>query len=333
MARPISLTLMANRSATATTECLVMWVTPVTPGFASYGVAMLDRAVQYDHGDGVHEYSPVMGMQPSTISQSADLSVNNAEATGLMPEFDVPIKEADIAAGVYDFAEFVLYLIDYEHPVTGSGLVVGAGTFGRVTVQDEGLSIVNELRGLTDQLKQSLCQKDSLSCRAVFGSGHIGSGAEVEELFPCLFDLSTITESGVVESVGLETNLTFTHEPDSSLGYTEDELLGGVVKWTSGANNGRSYEIEGNDDAGEITLAFPADFPIQVGDTFLVHPGCSKIARDATRGCKHWFEELWPIRFRGEPDIPIGDAGSIETPGASSGPGEGGAVRQPYDAE
>lgn len=331
MPRPLSPTLQESRANNATTECLVMWVTPATPGYSGYGVAMLDRPVRYDHGDGVRNYSPIIGFQPSTLVQSADLSVNNAEATGLMPEFDVPVSEADIIAGVYDFAEYTVYLVDYENPVAGSGLVVASGQFGRVTVEDSGLSIVNELRGLTDPLKQSLCEKDSLSCRATFGSGAIGSGAEVEERYPCGFDLSTIIVDGVVGSVGLENTLTFTI--DGLFGFGEDALAGGMVKWKTGANAGRSYEIEANTADGSITLAFPADFPIADGDELTFRPGCNKNARDENGGCKRWFAEQWPLHFRGEPDIPIGDEGAMGTPGASSGPGQGGATHQTFETE
>lgn len=333
MSRPISPSLAEHLAGNATTTCLLMWITPVTPGYSGYGVAMLDKEVRYNHGNGERSYSPIVGFQPSTIVQSADLSVDNAEATGLMPEFDVPISEADIIAGVYDFAEFVVYLVDYENLATNSGLVVGSGTFGRVTVENAGLSIVNELRGLSDPLKQSLCQRYSLTCRATFGSGEIGSGAEVEELFPCTFDLSTITETGAVDSVGLENTLTFTYAADSSLGYADDELNGGMVKWTSGANAGRSYEIESNTAAGVVTLAFPAAYPIQEDDEFEIRPGCNKVARDSDHGCKRWFGSLWVSKFRGEPDIPIGDAGAMEMPGAASGPGQGGAVHFETQAE
>lgn len=331
MSRPIQSALATSLSSSDTTTCLLMWIAPVTPGYAGYGVAMLDRDVTYNHGTGDRNYSAIIGFQPTTLLQSADLSVNNADATGLMPEFDVPISEADIIAGVYDFAEFVVYLVDYENPVMGSGLVVGSGTLGRVTVTDIGLSIVNELRGLTDPLKQSLCQKDSLSCRATFGSGAIGSGAEVEEMFPCGFDLSTITETGTVSAVGTENTTTFTIS--GAFSFATDELANGMVKWTTGANAGRSYEIEGNTDAGVITLAFPAAYPIADTDELEYRPGCNKAARDDTRGCKKWFGAQWGNHFRGEPDIPIGDEGSIGTPGASAGPGNGGSVHQDFEIE
>jgi hypothetical protein len=66
-------------------------------------------------------------------------------------------------------------------------------------------------------------------------------------------------------------------------------------------------------------------FPINVADELDYRPDCNKVARDAVKGCKapHHWGSSWPLHFRGEPDIPIGDAGSMETPGASASPGEG----------
>src|SRR5690606_37395881 len=123
---------------------------------------------------------------------------------------------------------------------------------------------------------------------------------------------STIIVDGVVGSVGLENTLTFTI--DGLFGFGEDELSGGMVKWNTGANAGRSYEIESNTSDGTITLAFPADFPIAEADELTFRPGCNKQARDEVRGCKRWFGAEWPLHFRGEPDIPIGDEGAMGTP-------------------
>lgn len=329
MPRTIDITLLDHLQSGQTTTCFILKVTPVTPGYAPYGAAMTNRPVKYDDGTGELLYSAIVGMQLTSLSSSSDLSVDNAENESLMPEFDFPISEADIIAGVYDFAEFDLYLVNYRDLTPGRHHHVQSGTLGRVTVRDGGLSLVEELRGLSDQLKQSLCTKDSLSCRAIFGSGAIGSGAAVEEQYPCGFDADSLLVPGEVDSVGVESSITFT--ADAGLVVGENDLALGIVKWLTGANAGRTDEAEGNTvgngvTKAVITLAFPTLFPVQAGDTFETRGGCSKIARDDVRGCKQWFGAQWVEHFRGEPDIPIGDAGAIDTPGASSGAGQGGAT-------
>lgn len=324
MPRTIDLTLMSHINTGRTTTCYILKITPVTPGYAPYGAAMTNRPVTYDDGTGPLVYAAIIGMQLTSISSSADLSVDNAENESLMPEYDFPISEADIIAGVYDFAKFDLYLVNYKDLTPGRHILAQSGTLGRVTVREGGLSFVEELRGLSDQLKQSLCQKDSLSCRAIFGSGAIGSGADVEEEYPCEFNVDSLLISGSVSLVGFESTTTFTSNP--GFPATAGQLSLGVIKWLTGANAGRTEEVEDNTVAGVITLAFPAMFPIQPSDTFEARGGCSKIARDDVRGCKRWWAAQWVKHFRGEPDIPIGDSGSIETPGASSGAGQGGAT-------
>lgn len=320
MPRIIPLQMKSHLESGRTTTCYLLRIAPVTPGYAPYGAAMLDKSVTYDDGAGPLLYSAIIGMRLSTISTSSDLGVNNAESEGLLPEYDFPISEADIVAGVYDFAKFDLYLVNYKDLSIGSHVLMQSGTLGRVSVLNNGLSFVEELRGLTDQLKQSLCEKDSLSCREIFGSGAIGSGAAIESETPCGFDVSSLLVAGTVSAVGAENTVTFTVGGFSG---AADSLALGVLKFTTGANAGRTYEIEGNTPTGIITLAFPASFPVQIGDACTYRPGCNKQARDALNGCKRWWGAQWPNHFRGEPDIPIGDAGSIETPGASSSPGQG----------
>lgn len=311
-----------------TTMCYLCRFDPVTPGYSTYGAAMLNVPVDYDDGDGLLHYSEIIGFQPTTIATSNDLSVDNAEAQSLLPEFDFPISEADIAAGVYDFAKFTVYQVDYLDLEAGH-VVVAHGTLGKISIREDGLSIVEEMRGLTDQLKQNITEKDSLACRAIFGSQALGSGAEVEQRFPCGVDATALLEAGTVESVGIENTRTFT---DSGLSFAPGDLEPGMLKWLTGANAGRWYEVETNATGGVISLAHPCAFPIQAGDSFQVRPDCNKVARDTSKGCAsaiRWGSQ-WPLHFRGEPDIPIGDAGANETPGAGASPGIGGVINEVY---
>lgn len=313
-----------------TTMCMLIRIDPVTPGYDSYGAALLDKPVRYDDGSGYLLYSDIIGFQPTTISTSSDLSVDNAQAEGLMPEFDFPISEADIAAGVYDYATFSCYLVDYDDLDAGHG-VIAHGTLGQISIRDDGLSFVEEMRGLTDQLKQSVTEKDSLTCRAIYGSQSAGSpNPGPIQRFPCGKDATAELVSDSVASVGLETNRTFTVSTPT---FGDDELDPGILVWRSGANNGRTYEIESNTAAGVVNLAHPTAFPIQESDEFDYRPDCNKIARDTEKGCaaEHHWGDLWPLHFRGEPDIPIGDAGANETPGASVSPGGGGATNIPFE--
>lgn len=333
MGRAIPMALRDHLDGDVTTTCRLLRIRPRLPGFAAYGVTNLDRDVTYDHGDGPMTYLAAVGFEPSATQYTASLAVDNAEDTSLLPVYDVPISEADIRAGFYDYAEFDLFLVNYEAPTTGSALLLQSGTIGQVPINDDGLSFVTERRGLAAQAKQSICQVDSLSCRATFGSQfHPTIIAGPLERFPCGVDASALLVDATVTAVGLENTLSFTVDP-----FTGDagDLNPGMVYWLTGANAGRQNEIDDNTAGGVITLRIETARPIQVGDTLQYRVDCNKQARDAVKGCKapiRWGDQ-WPLHFRGEPDIPIGDMGAMETPGASSGPGMGGFVQIPFPTE
>lgn len=333
MPRAIPLALLDHLAGPVTSTCYLLRIEPVTPGYAAYGVTSLDRNVVFSDVDGELTYYAAVGVQPSALQGGAALAVDNATGAGLLPEYDLPfLSEADIRAGVYDFARFRLYLVNYEDLTMGAALL-RAGTIGRVTIDDDGLSTVTELRGLSAELKQSICQKDSLTCRATFGSQRAGSLTPGPvEMFPCEVDATALLIDGEVTAVGLENTVEFTVG-----GFTldADALNPGMVFWVTGDNAGRANEIDTNTDAGIITLAHETDWPIAVGDTLQYRIDCNKQARDAAKGCKsaeRWGDE-WVLHFRGEPDIPIGDAGAMETPGASSAPGQGGMTQVPFTTE
>jgi hypothetical protein len=93
-------------------------------------------------------------------------------------------------------------------------------------------------------------------------------------------------------------------------GYFSD----GIIKFTSGANNGLSMEVRAWDGT-TIYLFEGMPFDLQVGDTFLIEPGCNLTIND----CANKFA-LVPligggttasaanggniVNFRGEPFIP-----------------------------
>lgn len=319
MPRQIPYDMLQDLQRGVTTHCLLIRFMPVQPGYAEYGMALLDEAVTYDDGDGALDYSPVIAMQPSTLVFGADLSVDGGEGAGLVPEFDTPISDEDLIAGAYDFCRFRAYIVDYRKLTPGRHILLSEGTTGQVRLTEGGLAFVQELRGKSQNLLQSITEKWSLSCRATFGSQPIGTGGGViEERYPCNYDAESLWESGAVETVGIENTQTFTTSGLSpQFGGNP-----GKVRWLTGRNAGRENEVDQFDEAGgvqTIGLTFPTMFPIQPGDTFDFRDDCPK----TKAACK--ARDNWPF-FRGEPNIPVGDAGQIATPGASAGLGTGGRL-------
>jgi uncharacterized phage protein (TIGR02218 family) len=320
--RTISAELQEHLDSGATTTTLLLRIDPVTPGYASVGATLLDRDVVYDDGDGEVTYKATIGMVPSNIVSKASMEVGNTEIQHLLPESDLPISEADISAGVYDFASYTLMLVNYEDLSMGHVIMPsGHGQLGQMR-QENGLSFWSELTALVKLLKQSIVEKDSLTCRAIFGSQPLGtedtSGDVITQRFPCGKDTSAMWVVGTVSAVSLETNRAFTA---GALGAATDVYVPGMLRWLTGANSGRSYEVESQTAGGVIGLTFETMFPIETGDTFQIRPDCTKW-KDGNNGCKFHFDTEWVLHYRGEPLIPVADADQINAPGASmtSGP-------------
>lgn len=319
MTRYVPPALQAHLDSGATTTTLLLKITPISPEYPPIGVTALDRDIEYDDGEGDSSgvvYHAAVGMVPKEIRQSLSMAVDNTEFQHLLAEYPLALSEEDVVAGVYDFADFVLMLVNYEDLSMGH-VELMRGQLGQMRVEN-GMAFWTEQTSMVKQLKQSIVEKDSLTCRATFGSQPIGTpGAEVTQRFPCGFDTSSLWVAGTVTSVGLESSRTFTA---SALGLPANECVPGMLRWVTGRNAGRSYEVEAQDGDGVISLAFETMFPMEIGDTFEIRPDCTKW-KDGHNGCKHFWGADWVLHYRGEPYIPVSDADAINTPGATVGTG------------
>lgn len=277
-------------------------------------ITTLDRDVTYNDGDGSYTYSAVGGFNVSNLSMTSDLSVDNAEAQILLATGG-PVTEDDINAGLYDSATYKLYRVIWSDLTTGRHELVKSGTIGQARVVG-GLSVFSELRGLSQKLKQTVCEKWSLTCRAQFGS--------TTGRFPCNYNIAPewIT-SLTVTAVGSETDREFTA---AALAVANNYLVPGVVEWLTGDNAGRTFEIEAQ-TGDDIDLIFPTAFPIQVGDTLRVRRDCGKTyAAD----CVTKFSN--GLNFRGEPHIPVADESAMASGAAGPQPNSGDRVQDVLDA-
>lgn len=329
MSRYIPLPLKEHLRSGARTVCWILRISPVTPGHSDYGMAELDDDVFYDDGDGLLKYSGVSGFESSTLVGTAELTSDSSEAKGLLPAYDIPVTEESLRAGAYDFANYWLYLVNYNDLTMGH-VTLQRGTIGQVSIRDSGLSFINELRPLAAKLKQSVCEKDSLTCRAVFGSQPPGStvpGPQVDRGW-CGYPAESLLVGGTVIEAGLEPHTLFKVGP-----FVEaaGALAPGMLRFLTGRNAGREIEITDNDSEGWITVAYDLPYPVDVDDEVEYRVDCTKHARDDNKGCRHHFESEWVLHFRGEPDIPIGDEGAMSVPGAGVGAGDGGYTQIPYD--
>jgi uncharacterized phage protein (TIGR02218 family) len=299
---PIELQQHLDQAATTTTRLIKV---VLTNGF-TYGLAMLDRDVEYDDGQGELVYVALNGFDSTTIASDTGYSVANAEGYALLSDEVEGIDLEDVEAGVLDDAQWVCYLVNFEDLTPGRHILLDAGDIGEVRVKD-GLVWLPELMSYMQRLKQPVGGVWSRTCRAIFGTPK-------DSQTGCGIPLTTLWAAGDVLAVGAEANRLFT----GSL-LTNDSpgppMVGGRVQFLTGDNAGREFTIE-EVDGLVVTLAETTTFPIQIGDTYRARPDCGKRYRE---DCIN----IWNngVNFKGEPLIPVGDSTAIQAPGAQVGVG------------
>ena len=215
---------------------------------------------------------------PTTLSTSANLSVNNAETGGFIAELG--LDRDDIIAGLYDGAEILFFVYDYS---AGSKVRdLGIGTLGEITLSDNKYSA--EYRSITQKMQQTIGRVYGAECDAKLGDARCG------------VTLSSYTVTGTLTAV--TSNSVFT---DTARVEADDLYNYGLITFTSGANTGLSREVKAF-GSGQFTVHLPFPHTIGSSDAYSVYQGCDK--RQAT--CIAKFNNI--DNFRGFPFIVGADA-------------------------
>lgn len=299
--KQIPAALVSHYQLDATTTCLLTRVrckNGTLLGFTDLDVDVVYDPAAVDPGGTGDDWGLLThvaengGLTMARMDAGADLTVDNTELSGVVN--DTGITEAQIRAGLFDYAQVRIYRVNYMDLSQGHELVA-AGTAGETQFSENGWR--TEFRSLVEQLKQPVIDLYSLTCSAKFGDAKCG------KVFTW--------ESGTVTSVGTDTQRSFT----ADITPANDYYALGVVEWLTGANAGAQMEVDSN-TGGAFNLSLPMAYAVAVGDTFRVRKDCNKVWDDASNGCSfHWGADR-ANHFRGFPDIPVADGGASMIPGA-----------------
>lgn len=269
--RTISNELQTHLEQENTTIC-TLWKLTLTDNTV---MGFTDHTVDITY-DGV-SYESEAGYMPSAISYTIDTDVSNLDITGLLDSGF--ITQLDLELGKYDYAEVVVYLINYMDTSMGD-ILLKRGWLGEIEIHNEKYTV--ELLSLMEALHSSeLCNIYSPNCRAILGDSKCG------------VNLTSFTTSGIVNVVN--SSIEFT----TNLTAINDYYNNGLITWTTGDNDGSTMEVKDfTQTSGIVTIFLPMPYTIVAGDTFTIYPGCDK----SLTTCGSVFNNV--INFRGEPFLP-----------------------------
>lgn len=225
------------------------------------------------------------GLTARALSQATGLSVDNSEAMGALSA--AAISEADIAAGRYDGAEVVCWLVNWAD--VSARKILFRGTIGEIRRGDGAFHA--ELRGLTEMLNRPVGRVYQRPCTAVLGDADCG------------FDLSAggYVFEGPLE--GVEDNRAF--RAGALAGFSPGWFQRGRLEVLSGPAQGLTSAIKRDqmraDGARVIEVWEPLRAAAAAGDLVRLTAGCDK--RFST--CRMKFGNH--LNFRGFPDLPEED--------------------------
>ena len=270
--KTISGGLLAHLNSEVTT-LRTCWKATLTNGTV-YGFTDHSRDLTFEG----QLYLASSGHSPSSIVNNSSLAVDNLEVRGVLTVDG--IAEEDIRSGLWDFAQVEIFQVNYTN-LTQGAIRQHKGRLGEVKTGRH--DFMAELRGLAQQMQQTIGEVYSPTCRADLGDSRCG------------VNLATYTVTGMVSLVTDRRIFTDASRTEA-LGYFDS----GKLTWLTGANAGLSMEVKTFTAVdGKFTLYLPMPFDILSGDTFSVYPGCKKRFNE---DCKLKFNNV--VNFRGEPHVP-----------------------------
>lgn len=193
------------------------------------------------------------------------------------------VEEIDLRSGAFDKADIIVKVVDRRSP--NDSMILYGGVVETVKYDDE---TVVELQIKSRLFGDRFINVESYSptCRADLGDDRCKVNINARKLTLSVFE------------DGARTRSVFTV---NKLSLTDEAWTLGSVRFLTGANAGRAFEISSVKDdevfetASKVTLLYAAPFPIEIGDTLEMWPGCNK----SLAMCKNVYNNV--LNNRSEP--------------------------------
>jgi len=218
-----------------------------------------DEDIEYPIGSG-DIYASHLGYEKSAIQHSDKLSVDTLGTKGFLS--DLGISANDIAAGLWDFCEVWVYVVNYKDLSIGSSKQF-RGYIGQISVAENELK--NELRGLTQKLQSTVGITVTEICRH-----DLFSVGPDECNVPIIEGTNKFSATPIASVITDQRSFIFT-----SFSKPLDFFRNGKVVWESGLNAGLSKEIKTHLANGTIELHEAMPYSISPGDNITLYAGCT----------------------------------------------------------
>jgi uncharacterized phage protein (TIGR02218 family) len=301
-------TAMSTHLAQGQTALCVLWKVTRTDGTV-LGFTSTDEDIVL----GGVTYLARTGFTPTAAQSKSDLSVDNLEVSFFLDSESM--TENDLRAGRYDSTDIEIRVVKWNDPVAGSVLIRKA-TLGNVKMEN-GIGAA-EIRGLSHKLTAQIGATLGPVCRAVFGSGL--NGIDMDSQWLCMIDVTAYQQNGSIATVAnasqinLTAGLLMVGSPTPAAAAPDGWFNDGFIRFTSGNNDGLSFEIKNWSAGGALNFYLPLPYAAAPGDTFVIEPGCNKTTGD----CTNKFNNI--VNNRSEPFLP-GMNRFLDIPGVGSGIG------------
>lgn len=224
------------------------------------------------------EYRACASLNSGNLESFSDLSSSNYRVVTTLE--NVNLSENFVMVDDFNGAAVEIFMLDPQHMDYGKLTLLGGfiDSFDRV---DE--CIFFNIKGILSVLEKTMGETYSPLCRANFCDKKCG------------LDRTNYTFRGFIDMVTSES--TFHSSDEVIRNKTKDYFKYGYLTFTDGENAGKSVEVKQSDE-GNITLNFPPENKLKVGDGFNIICGCDK----KFDSCCDKFNNA--LNFRGEPNLP-----------------------------
>jgi uncharacterized phage protein (TIGR02218 family) len=247
-----------------------------------------------------HTYTPVAGFSASARQKETGLEAQNLEAIGVLSS--EAITHDDLAAGKYSDAEVTEYLVDWGAPWIGA---IQKQRYWITEARFSGEHWEAKVEGIARWLRQPVGDVYGRTCRYSLGDDNCSASLGVDE-----------TKGVIVQEVTSPYNARSYFTVSRSAPYWSDgDANHGTVRWVSGANSGKIYEVKTFVNKLDVPTRYiirlqePTLADIAANDEALLTVGCDKLMTT----CRDKFDNL--ANFGGFPTIPGPDR-MLQTPKA-----------------